>query len=75
MWATTVQTQIAARLLNRVYAYDVAGSLMIRPVGRALAGPVAELAGARTVLLAAACLGTTGCAALLAVPAIRNLRA
>jgi MFS family permease len=74
MWATTVQTQIPAPLLNRVYAYDVAGSLMILPIGRALAGPAAQLAGARTVLFAAACLGIAGCVALLAVPAIRNLR-
>ena len=74
MWATTVQTHIPARLLNRVYAYDVAGSLLILPVGRALAGPVAQVAGTQRVLLASAGLAVTGCAALLSVPAIRNLR-
>jgi MFS family permease len=74
MWATTVQTHIPARLLNRVYAYDVAGSLLILPVGRALAGPVAQLAGTHRVLFASAGLGIAGCAALLSVPAVRTLR-
>jgi drug/metabolite transporter superfamily protein YnfA len=74
MWATTVQTHIPARLLNRVYAYDVAGSLLVLPVGRALAGPAAHLAGTHRVLFASAWLGITGCVGLLAVPAIRNLR-
>jgi MFS family permease len=73
MRATTIQTHIPARLLNRVYAYDVAGSLLVLPVGRALAGPAAHLAGTHRVLFASAWLGITGCVGLLAVPAIRNL--
>ena len=40
IWATTVQTQVPAELLNRVYAYDVAGSLLSMALGRSLAGPL-----------------------------------
>jgi MFS family permease len=57
-----------------VYAYDVAGSTMIVPIGQALAGPAAQLFGIRHVLLASAVFGIVGSATMLAVPAIRGLK-
>lgn len=74
MWATTVQTHIAAPVLNRVYAYDVAGSILILPLGRALAGPVALLAGSREVLAFSTVFAVLACGLLLAAPAVRTLR-
>ncbi|WP_407706434.1 MFS transporter [Streptomyces scopuliridis] len=74
MWSTTVQTQIPAEALNRLHAYDVAGSLIMLAVGRALAGPVAESVGVREVLVAGAVINVGVCAMLLAVPAIRGLK-
>jgi hypothetical protein len=74
MWLTTMQTHVPADVLNRVYAYDVAGSTMIVPIGQALAGPVAHLFGLRHVLLASAAFGLVGSAAMLSVPSIRGLR-
>ncbi|MFG2887019.1 MFS transporter [Streptomyces sp. NPDC048297] len=73
MWATSVQTQVPADVLNRIHAYDVAGSLAMLPVGQALAGPAAEALGADHVLLVAAVMSLVVAAALLAVPAIRDL--
>ncbi|MER5478535.1 MFS transporter [Streptomyces sp. NPDC002734] len=73
MWATTVQTQVPAAVLNRIHAYEVAGSLAMVPVGQSLAGPAAELFGADQVLLAAGAAALVVSAALLAVPAVRNL--
>jgi hypothetical protein len=73
MWATSVQTQVPAGVLNRVHAYEVAGSLAMLPVGQALAGPASALLGVSTVLLVSGVLAVAGCAALLAVPAIRGL--
>ncbi|MEU0738922.1 MFS transporter [Streptomyces sp. NPDC006134] len=73
MWATTVQTQVPSDVLNRIHAYDVAGSLAMMPVGQALAGPAASLLGTDHVLLAAGVTSLVVCAALLAVPAIRGL--
>ncbi|MFF7236436.1 MFS transporter [Streptomyces collinus] len=73
MWATSVQTQVPADVLNRIHAYDVAGSLAMMPVGRALAGPAAATLGADRVLLAAAAFSLVVPAVMLAVPAIRGL--
>ncbi|MDJ1134876.1 MFS transporter [Streptomyces iconiensis] len=75
MWSTSVQTQVPGPVLNRIHAYEVAGSLAMMPVGQALAGPAALLFGGRTVLLAGGVMAVVVCGALLAVPAIRNLRA
>jgi hypothetical protein len=74
IWLTTMQTHVPAGVLNRVYAYDVAGSTMIVPIGQALAGPAAQLFGLRHVLLASAVFGIVGAGSMLAVPAIRGLR-
>ncbi|MEV5886513.1 MFS transporter [Streptomyces sp. NPDC052020] len=73
MWATSVQTQVPSDVLNRIHAYEVAGSLAMMPVGQALAGPAASLLGAGHVLLAAGATSFVVCVALLAVPAIRGL--
>ncbi|MFF9087768.1 MFS transporter [Streptomyces sp. NPDC014991] len=73
MWATSVQTQVPADVLNRIHAYDVAGSLAMMPVGQALAGPAAGALGAGHVLLISGAVSLVVAAALLAVPAIRDL--
>ncbi|MFE9402045.1 MFS transporter [Streptomyces sp. NPDC006530] len=74
MWSTTVQTHVPPEALNRLHAYDVAGSLLMLAAGRALAGPVAEAVGAEKVLLVGAGLNVVAVAVLLAVPAIGRLR-
>jgi MFS family permease len=73
MWATSVQTQVPPDVLNRIHAYDVAGSLAMMPVGQALAGPAAAALGADHVLLAAGVMTLVVATALLSVPAIRGL--
>lgn len=73
MWSTSVQTQVPADALNRVHAYDVAGSLALMPVGQSLAGPAAGTLGTDRVLLGAGAMALVVCACLLSVPAIRNL--
>ncbi|MEU1462090.1 MFS transporter [Streptomyces sp. NPDC005727] len=73
MWATTVQTQVPGDVLNRIHAYDVAGSLAMMPVGQALAGPAAAALGAGRVLLIAGGVSLLVATALLSVPAVRDL--
>lgn len=73
MWATSVQTQVQPDVLNRIHAYDVAGSLAMMPVGQALAGPAAAGLGAGGVLMVAAVTSVVVIIALLAIPAVRNL--
>ncbi|GIG64929.1 MFS transporter [Phytomonospora endophytica] len=74
MWSTSVQTQVAPEVLNRVTAYEVAGSVGSIPIGQALAGPMAALVGAEVVMGFGSAVGLACCLALLAVPAIRGLR-
>jgi MFS family permease len=74
IWSTTVQTQVPAELLNRVYAYDVAGSLVTMALGRSVAGPLAELTGERPLMIFSAGLGVVCATFLLIVPATRKLR-
>ncbi len=44
MWSTSVQTQVPPDVLNRVTAYEVAGSVSSVAVGQALVGPVSSVA-------------------------------
>lgn len=74
VWATTVQTAVPAAALSRVAAYDVAGSVVALPVGRALSGPAAEWAGVRPLLAASAACAVVISGLMLATPAIRGFR-
>ncbi|MEV5688216.1 MFS transporter [Streptomyces sp. NPDC052164] len=73
MWSTTVQTHVPPEALNRLHAYDVAGSLLMVAAGRALAGPVAEAVGAPEVLLAGAVINMLVVGVLLMARPIRRL--
>ncbi|MGW6457941.1 MFS transporter [Streptomyces sp. NPDC055078] len=74
MFHSSVQTKIPPDVLGRVHAYDVAGSLVMRPVGQMAAGPAALWIGAIPVLFFSSAMLLVTVALLLAVPAIRNLR-
>ncbi|MBD0707208.1 MULTISPECIES: MFS transporter [unclassified Streptomyces] len=73
MWSTSVQTHVPQEALNRMHAYDVAGSLLMMGVGRALSGPVAAAVGTETVLLTGAGIAVLVVCALLSVRPIRTL--
>jgi MFS family permease len=73
-WTTAVQTHVPADKLNRVYAYDVAGSIVAIPIGQALSGGYAALLGLHTTLYISSVLSLGVALALLLDPAIRNLR-
>ncbi|MEV0171674.1 MFS transporter [Streptomyces sp. NPDC050803] len=73
MWATSVQTQVPPDVLNRIHAYEVAGSLAMMPVGQALSGPAASAFGAGHVLVVAGVMSLVVAGTLLSVGAIRNL--
>ncbi|MCZ4119815.1 MFS transporter [Streptomyces sp. H39-S7] len=74
MWATSVQTHTPAAVLNRVSAYELAGSVSGIALGQILAGPATALASPERLLLLSAGTCLAGCVALLAIPAIRTLR-
>ncbi|MBR7834378.1 MFS transporter [Actinospica durhamensis] len=73
MWATSVQTQVPGEVLNRVHAYEVAGSVGLYPVGSALAGPAVGAFGTDRVLLVGVAVAFLTAVALLAARPIRSL--
>ncbi|WP_199702048.1 MFS transporter [Jiangella rhizosphaerae] len=74
MFHTSVQTHIPQDVLGRVHAYDAAGSLVMKPIGQAVAGPLAVIAGTVPLLFVSAAAAIVTCALLLAIPAVRDLR-
>lgn len=72
-WATTVQTQIPADRLNRVSAYEIAGSILAVPMGQMIAGPASAVFGVRPLLLVGALAALCCAIALIAVRPIREL--
>lgn len=75
LWTTTMQREIPDHLLSRLSAYDWFGSLILLPVGMAIAGPVASVIGDTPVLVGCG-IGVLGVVvAVLLVPSIRSLRA
>lgn len=75
MWSTSVQTHIPAAVLNRISAYEIAGSLIAFPIGQALAGPVSEAVGMSRSLYASAGFLVAVLIGMLCVPAVRHLGA
>ncbi|MFE3020903.1 MFS transporter [Streptomyces sp. NPDC059256] len=73
MWATSVQTHTPPAVLNRVSAYELAGSVSGIALGQMLAGPAIALASPDRLLLVSAGACLAGCVALFAIPAIRTL--
>jgi MFS family permease len=63
-WDTTMQQEIPAEKLSRVYSYDALGSWVFMPIGLAVAGPVADAIGTKEALLGA-CLLIWGASALV----------
>jgi predicted MFS family arabinose efflux permease len=74
MWATSVQTHTPPAVLNRVSAYELAGSVSGIALGQILAGPATALASPGRLLLVSAGACLAGSVVLFAVPAIRTLR-
>ncbi|MEO3750140.1 MFS transporter [Streptomyces sp. B6B3] len=74
MFHTSVQTHVPQDVLGRVHAYDAAGSLVMKPVGQAVAGPLAVVAGTVPLLFVSASMALVTCALLLSIPAVRGLR-
>ncbi|MFI6318890.1 MFS transporter [Nonomuraea sp. NPDC050556] len=73
MWSTSVQTRVAPDVMNRVNAYQVAGSVAGMAVGQALAGPISAVVEPRTFMLGSALVTVGVVAALLLIRPVRTL--
>lgn len=73
-WDVSMQSNVPADRLSRVYAYDWFGSLVFIPVGLALAGPLSALVGVHATIVGAGGVIAVATLAALSVPGVRNLR-
>jgi MFS family permease len=73
-WETSLGREIPPHALARVTSLDYFATAGVMPLGFALVGPAAALAGTRTAMVASGLVVMTLCAAALAVPDVRNLR-
>jgi predicted MFS family arabinose efflux permease len=72
-WATALVRHIPPQALSRVSAYDWMGSLALLPLGFAIAGPLADALGARTVLAVGAAVALAMLALALVPRSTREL--
>ncbi|WP_422772650.1 MFS transporter [Plantactinospora sp. WMMC1484] len=72
-WETSMQQNIPADRLARVYSYDALGSFLAIPLGQIAIGPVAEEFGYETTLLVAAGIILVAVLGMLADPGVRRL--
>ena len=75
IWEATLQSHVPEESLGRVSAYDWFGSMAFNPLGMAIWGPIAAGIGVSTALWVAVVVLACISGALLATPAIRQLRA
>jgi hypothetical protein len=75
LYETVVQREIPAERLSRVSSFDWAVSIVVMPLGLALAGPVADAIGRDATLVGGAALIVGSAVAGMAVPSVRALRA
>jgi predicted MFS family arabinose efflux permease len=73
MWETTLQENVPEAALSRVASYDWMGSMVLRPVGLAVIGPIAGVVGVKAALVGTGLLGLVSNVALLGVREVRAL--
>ena len=73
-WDTVMQEQIPNEALARVSSYDALGSVVFIPLGAAIAGPIAEVAGIPETLIGAGVIVLVATLAVLLVGDVRTWR-
>ena len=73
LWETTLQENIPEHALSRVSSYDFLMSVGSTPIGTALVGPVAALAGLRPTMFGMTLLAIAITLVLLSLPGVRAL--
>jgi len=72
-WDLSIQTEVAEDKLARVYAFDVVGSFVARPLGLVLVGPITALTGIGPWLVAVAAIMAGSSLLAAMVPSVRRL--
>ena len=74
LWPTILQQNVPANSISRVSAFDYMGTFAVSPLGYALIGIVAAVAGVSGTLFGAAALGVIGTFLTLSIASVRGLR-
>jgi hypothetical protein len=74
LWFTVFQQEVPEHARSRVSSYDALGSLVMMPVGFAVAGPLAAGIGASATLFGIFALELGSLLAVLAIPAVWAIR-
>jgi MFS family permease len=73
LWQTALQERIPREALSRVFSYDWLGSLVLMPLGFAVAGPLAMAIGIDATLWLAAGMLFASSIAVALVPGVRRI--
>jgi MFS family permease len=73
LWFTALQVHVPREALSRVSSYDAMGSLMLGPIGLAIAGPLVAAVGLPAAFLGAALVATVAIVATLFSRSVRTL--
>ena len=73
LWNTALQRKVTRDVLSRVSSFDAMGSMMFRPIGLAIAGPLSSLFGITNFIYILAALSVVAVAAPLFSAEVRNM--
>jgi predicted MFS family arabinose efflux permease len=74
IWPTALQRTVPRETLSRISSFDAMGSLLLRPVGLAIAGPISSWIGIPRTMELASLITVLMVAVMLAVPEVRNMK-
>ena len=73
LWGTAFQRTIPREALSRASAFDGMGTMLLRPVGLAIAAPLASVLGVSHTIMIFAAVSLVVIIVLLAIPAVRQM--
>ena len=73
LWNTALQRKVPRDVLSRVSSFDAMGSMMFRPIGLAIAGPLSSLFGITNFIYILAALSVVAVSAPLFSAEVRNM--
>ena len=74
IWSTAMAREVPREALSRVSSFDAMGTMLLRPVGLAIAGPLSMAIGISQTLYFFAIFTAVLIFAMLATPAMRNMQ-
>jgi hypothetical protein len=74
IWSTSMAREVPREALSRVSSFDAMGTMLLRPVGLAIAGPLSMTIGISETMIFFAIFTAVLIMLMLATPAMRNMQ-